>query len=392
MSDVRPAQSNHAAKPLIVLSFEGLATAAVGCYGSSWNQTPAIDTIATGGCVWDRWIATDDESAAVMQKWFADQVDHWSQRYRDRGQCSGGAVDLITDDPSIGRHADCFDRVITLPQLPVGDTDEPADDIESTQLASIIAAAIERDSEAEPWNVLWLHSNFLANRWDAPRSLFPIDEIELPSREAFEDVELIGMPNDEVIDEPTLPIFDTVAVPRQPIGDSVDPDWITSWMRTYGCQVRLIDLMIEVLLQSIGVEDPQVIVVGTNGFALGQNGWIGHHCGPLRSPEIRVPMIVSDIGPIRISGPTSDQTMVDLLCQLADGSCSLISPAAWVKTDPSLEIRTQSSRARAAVTTPKWFYVRDEDEQEHLFLKPDDVEDFNDVGRRRLDVIEEFDI
>jgi hypothetical protein len=39
---------------------------------------------------------------------------------------------------------------------------------------------------------------------------------------------------------------------------------------------------------------------------------------------------------------------------------------------------------------PSWFYVRDADESEHLFLKPDDVNDFNDVGRLRGDILETF--
>jgi hypothetical protein len=43
-----------------------------------------------------------------------------------------------------------------------------------------------------------------------------------------------------------------------------------------------------------------------------------------------------------------------------------------------------------AITTDDWFYVRDQDESEHLFLKPDDVEDFNDVARIRVEIVEKF--
>ncbi|MGB7329435.1 MAG: hypothetical protein WBD31_31440 [Rubripirellula sp.] len=381
-----PDDDDRVTRPLIVLSFDSLATAAIGCYGSSWNQTPAIDTVATGGCVWDRWIATNDDSAAVLRRWFDGGNDSWADAWR------GGAVDLITDDSSIAADATCFDRVITLPQQATQETDQPADEIETTQLASVIAAAVERDAEDEPWSVMWLHSNFLSTRWDAPRSLFPIDEIELLPHEADEEeIELIGNPEPESLVEPTAPIFETVTVPKLSLADLSDPDLVTSWMRTYGCQVRLIDLMIEILLQSISAEDPQLIVVGTGGFSLGQNGWIGRGCGPLRSPEIRVPMIISDIGPIRMPQPSSDMKMTDILRDLSQGAHRWASPKAWAARPSDAEmIRTASDRAEMVATTSSWFFVRDHDASEHLFLKPDDVEDFNDVGRLRLDVIDDF--
>lgn len=58
-------------------------------------------------------------------------------------------------------------------------------------------------------------------------------------------------------------------------------------------------------------------------------------------------------------------------------------------------VPTRSDRVIAAVTTPQWFYVRELDqhgisEEEHLYLKPDDVDDFNDIGRLRLDVIDQL--
>ncbi|WP_146532758.1 hypothetical protein [Rubripirellula reticaptiva] len=386
MSDSTASDHGRLTKPLIVLSFDALATAAIGCYGSSWNQTPAIDTIATGGCVWDRWIATNDDSAAVLRRWFDGGDNSWADAWR-----GSGAVDLITDDSSIAADAKCFDRVTTLPPQATQQDAQPADEIETTQLASVIAAAVERDAEDEPWSVMWLHSNFLSTRWDAPRSLFPIDEIELLAHEADEEeVELIGNTEPARLVEPTLPIFETVTVPKLSLADSSDPDLVTSWMRTYGCQVRLIDLMIEILLQSISADDPQLIVVGTGGFSLGQNGWIGRGCGPLRSPEIRVPMIISDIGPIRMPQPSSDVAMTDILRDLSCGASPWASPKAWAARPSDVEIKTVSDRVEMAATTSSWFFVRDQDASEHLFLKPDDVEDFNDVGRLRLDVIDDF--
>ncbi len=371
---------------LIVLSFEALATAPIGCYGSSWNQTPAMDAIAAHGCVWDRWLTSNDDSRAVLADWFGTTADPWTQGWRELG-----SIDLITDDESVGERAESFDTVTTLPFPPTDENERPATEIESTQLAALIAAAIERDGQSDPWSVMWLHSRFLASRWDAPRELFPIPENELPSREPSEGYELISDELELPAEEPIAAIFDSVVVPRLALGDVVDPDLVTSWMRTYGCQVRLIDLMIEVLLNSLTVDDPLLIVVGTSGFSLGQNGWIGHGCGTLRSPEIRLPMILSDVGPIRLPQPTSQTSLVEILRDLSSGQQPWISPKAWVRNPIERWNQTVSSRVEVAATTSSWFFVRDVDTSEHLFLKPDDVEDFNDIARLRPDVVAQFD-
>ena len=51
---------------------------------------------------------------------------------------------------------------------------------------------------------------------------------------------------------------------------------------------------------------------------------------------------------------------------------------------------TKSDRNTHAVTTPDWFYVQDHDLSEHLYLKPDDIDDFNDVARLRPDIVEQL--
>lgn len=377
--------SGQVRRRVIVLSFDSLATAAVGCYGSSWNQTPAIDAIATGGAVWDRMLAGDDRSDQVLRGWFGSADADWAAAWQ-----AFGARELITDNDAIGRDAKCFDHVVTITPDRPESNESPAADIETTRLAALVAAAIERDAEDDQWSVMWLHSDFLSHAWDAPRSLFPIDEVELARAEPDEFGETIEA--ELPADPPTDPIFDTVVVPHFQLSDSdrQDPDLITSWMRTYGCQVRLIDWMIEVLLGSIAAEDPIVVVVGTGGFSLGQNGWIGRRAGPLRSPEIRVPLIVSDIGPIRMPAIESTDFVPQVLCDLAsaDSSSGCWSPGQWVMPTSDRALPTRSDRAIQAVTTQNWFLVQDIDASEHLYLKPDDIDDFNDIARLRAGVVE----
>ena len=50
-------------------------------------------------------------------------------------------------------------------------------------------------------------------------------------------------------------------------------------------------------------------------------------------------------------------------------------------------VETSSKHVLRAITTPNWFYVQEQDLGESLFLKPDDVEDCNDVARVRKEIV-----
>jgi hypothetical protein len=111
--------------------------------------------------------------------------------------------------------------------------------------------------------------------------------------------------------------------------------------------------------------------------------------GPLRSPDIRLPLIVSDQGPIRVPQLCSTGQLPDILMALSQ-EMDLVPADQWTNQETTQRVETSSSRARQAITTPSWFCVQDPDASEHLFSKPDDVEDFNDVGRVRTDVVQEL--
>jgi hypothetical protein len=375
-------------RPLIVLSLEGLATSALGCYGSSWNSTPAIDAIAGSGCVWDRWIASSDDPLATLRDAAQPTGDPWKRAWSDRGQ-----VELLSDVPlpaDIVHHA-CFDRIETLPHDLATTDDLPAADIADSQLGRLIAAAIERDSRDEPWSVLWLHSGFLVRRWDAPRDLFPPEEADEHAGEPSEEVELLEVESERRDETPCPPpMFSSVIPPQLVLTTDTHPDLIMSWKRTYGCQIRLLDLLLEVLVEALSRHDPCVMLLGTSGFRLGQGGCVGHRPARLRSPDIHLPLLVSDHGPLRIPHLTSSSSLAGWLETIGRSGNSLLDPNTWSEPDPTPRIETRSDRAQLALTTPGWFYVRDADASEHLFLKPDDIDDFNDVARRGDDVISQL--
>lgn len=378
---------------LIVLSLDGLATSALGCYGSSWNSTPAIDSLAAAGALWDRWTATSDDPLELLSGWLGAGRADWMSPWR-----SGGAVELLTDDRrlidrGLGEH---FDEAWLVEPEAEGEAAWPAEDPAETQFGRLIASATERSAEGNhPWSVLWLHSQFLVRQWDAPRGLFPVDPIETELEEGpSEEVELLAEPwqeTDDVEQEPP-PLFDTVEPPRFELGEARHPDLVTSWMRTYGCQIRLIDLLLDVLRESLAPLDPVVVVTSTGGFNLGQNGWIGPRCGPLRSSEVRLPLIVGAGPPIRSPRLTATDRLPEILAALREADRPLVSPQQWSESDSEFEpaVSTDARGGQPAVTTARWFWVRDNELDEHLFLKPDDADDVNDVHRLSPDAVEQL--
>ena len=317
----------------------------------------------------------------------------WESHWRREGN-----IELITDVPQVAdqfEHSP-FDQLVALHDRDTCST-RPAEDIVDTQLGQLVAAAIQRDSEEEPWSMLWLHSGFLTRCWDAPRFLAIIDEFDGVDLAPSEEVELLNEDSDVMEQLESLPpVFQETLPPRLELIKNMHPDLVTSWMRTYGCQVRLIDVLLEILLTSLQAEDPSIVILGTSGFQLGQNGWIGHRQGPLRSADIRLPMIVSDVGPLHLPHLTRSTTFPQVVEDLSRDNPQqpdpslLWSPEQWCQPERELEIVTESERAHRAVSTPEWFFVQDNDSSKHLFLKPDDAEDFNNVSRLRPDVVEQF--
>ena len=323
-----------------------------------------------------------------------ETMPQWQSHWQSKG-----SVDLITDVGDISNQFDQspFDQLRSLHDQEYAETERPAEDIVDTQLGQMVAAAIERDAQDDPWSILWLHSGFLTRCWDAPRYLALIDETEEDQLAPSEEVELLHEASEVTEQLENLPlVFQETTPPKIELVDDTHPDLITSWMRTYGCQVRLVDVLLEILLTSLKVEDPYVLILGTSGFQLGQNGWIGHRQGPLRSADIRLPMIVSDVGPLHLPQLTRDSILPRVLDDLAqhgeeNPNVSLLwSPEQWCQPDCEKEIATESNRSLRAVTTPEWFFVQNTDATEHLYLKPDDIDDFNNVSRLRPDVIERF--
>ena len=403
---------------LVVLSIDGLCRDAIGAYGCRWNQTPALDALAAGGWTLDRCHLDLDSPVPAMDRfWDADAVERMNDR---------GTTVLVTDDPAVEEQADVFERVVFVPRStdsPIGSTDEPpipadspvaADNVAETHLAGVMMAAIEAELEClentgEAPELIWIHSRFLRDVWDAPLSLLPAGwDRDVADNDIDNEPDV---PTDAETDHrptvaPEVPAWaEESGVPAGAIDVEADPDRPGRIMQRYAAQVRLIDELLEILLASVSAEDPAVAIVSTGGFALAQNvaadhrAAVGYRSGPLRSSHVHVPMIFSDLGPIRDAMLTTPRPVlkqwlagggrVDRDALIRRATAGHESEEAPTST---LVIQTKSDRATGVVTTARWFSVLDDpgvaggSQQRVLFAKPDDVHDVNDVARRTGDL------
>jgi hypothetical protein len=407
----------------IVISLDGLATAAVGAYGSSWNETPAIDRMASQGTVFDRAICTHDHTASQLKAiWGERGINHdfvsaWKR---------SGRVELFVN---AGEQATLLSQLadqLGFDQCTVVETNAdsehdasqnsklPPDDIEDTSLAQLFVPVLDRLNDVDPqesrdWSLLWIHSDLLTRCWDAPRWLFPIDE-EDDDEEPIDQVDWLledfEAASADVIHtdapEPKPPgLFESTEVPKLALNPDSHPDLVTSWMQTYGCQVRLLDRLMELLLEAIEsfAEPVGLALVGTSGFSLGQNGWIGHRAGSIRTPQIHVPIVLFDgSGPgIRRSGVQPIETALHAILPIPSqeepslGETKRVAASEWSREDDAdLAVTTQTARAKRVITTPQWFFVQEsgDEEEARLYLKPDDRDDMNDVADRCRDVVD----
>ncbi|MEM9366040.1 MAG: hypothetical protein AAGD07_08575 [Planctomycetota bacterium] len=365
------------------MTFESFTPAALSCFGSAFNRTPAIDSIAAKGWVASRLVAENVDPRLVLRSW-------WSQPWWE-----GRDVTFITDDPMLA------DAPEVDPHAQVHWIENAATSIATTwedthlaRLASLAAASLTQmdgADEASSSGVVWLHSRFLSQAWDAPRSLFPVEELawEDESEALYDDEgKPIEAQHTDAWTAPLPALFNDVEPPHLNLGINEHPDFAITWMRTYATQVRLIDLVIETL--TLASPSSRVLLAGTSGMALGTNRHIGPAAGPLRSCHLHLPLILA-LNLQQRSGHLlgSGQVATWLNALLSGQVPAAATAAAWAQPyDSAAPVITHDQHGvPVAVSTHDWFYGVNDN---RLFVKPDDIHDVNDVARLRPDVVEQL--
>ncbi|MGB1924906.1 MAG: hypothetical protein ACPHL6_00160 [Rubripirellula sp.] len=375
-----------APQPLIVVSLEGITPNALSCYGCSWNRTPSLDQLCASGSIWDRMVACSDESNFILEQWICDKSE-WVAPYRKLGATS------LFADQSLEQLTDhCFDEITIIPVEPVTESQLPCEEVFETRFGQLIATAIQRLNEPNPASVIWIHSDFLTKCWDAPLPMDEVDSGEELENGIIPDDETLWTDEDKVEDSAIQPhdmLPPQVIPPNFIIQAEDDPDLLPQWMDRYAAQVRLIDGMMGYLMDEANQRGARLVFTGTSGFRLGQNSEFGFKTTKLRSSDICLPLLVSGHGPIRVPHLTSSAQLPELLKMIGSGVKALCSAEQWAESrSRPAAIRINSARCRAAVVNPEWFCVTDCDGEENLFLKPDDLNDYNNVARLRPDVVD----
>jgi hypothetical protein len=304
-----------------------------------------------------------------------------------------GPVELLTDEPSIALSTvvTALDRVDLIKAR--DSQAAPCNKIEETQLAKLFATAVDRLSRKDLPGLLWIHTSNLVRTWDAPRDLAIIDDDSFDDdwedSDELSDFGVAERRADQAMAPRPPAVFMDCVPPSFRVPDDSHPDLIVSWMRTYGCQVRLLDMLIRTLLMLETCRSAQVVLAGTSGFALGEQGWFGANAGPLRSNRVRLPLLISGPTPLRVPTLVSSSVVPILLQLMGRGKTPLISAEMWLarESEYSPIIETNGFSGEVVRTTPRWCGARDGSGKTQLYLKPDDINDVNDIASLRTDVV-----
>lgn len=360
----------------ICLVIDRLQAGILGPYGNTWIHTPHWNRLASESFLFDQFLVTEPQLAAIYQAWWQLGANDGTQATLPRWLAAHNVhAALLTDEPAVARHplADGFaERTL----LPAADEAPSAEEITDTQLARCFGAAAElTDSLPEPY-CLWIHSRGMDGPWDAPYEL----------RAQYADEE-----------DPTPPDF--TAVPEHWLAEDADPDELLGIVHAYAGQVSLVDdclgLFLDALRESPRTERTLLAVVGSRGFPLGEHRRVGTGDESLYNELVHVPWLLrlpDGLGAMDRSSALIQPA--DVAATLTDwcGSTSSDLIAAGQSLLPLVRGEKMSlrdhlllrSRSDRAIRTPAWHLRQSlaSATAVELYAKPADRWEVNEVSSR----------
>lgn len=390
-------EASQCPRRLLVVAVEGLRPAMMSCFGGGWSPTPNLDWMAAHGVVFDRMV---HESLGAESAY----AGLWSGRHAAEGVGSKEASVLwrllqsqdvpwllATDRvtwPVFGE----LERSGDLLALPSPrDLGEAPDRTWWDEALEESLGVWLEDRGAE--GVLWLHASGWASTWDAP----------LAWRDDL---------SDEEDDQPA-------PVGREPPEDSsgmaADPDQVFGWVRAAAAQARAFDeawrMVLLLLEQHALLADCGVVLLGLDGYPLGEHGVIGYRGCPPFAERYSVPLLFYPPRGLPLGRRSATWTQcTDLYRQtlqwmLPEISKEMVFPTDSLPLDLEASSLVQPCRpsvlihselGRALITDP-WSAVwprkskdagSNEDEPGMLFVTPEDNWQCNEVHSRAPGVLE----
>ncbi len=395
----------------ICLVIDRLHAGYLGGYGNRWVQTPELDRLTAESFVFDHATLDSPDLASLYRSWWHGHHACESVPTLDpslslptRLKQAGIATTFMTDDPAAlaALPADVAAQIDTM-LLDVPRPTRPARDVRLAHLGQVFDAALTWLESAPSPFLLWLHIGSLGITWDAP--------VEL--REHYRDEE--------------DPEFEYgVDVPQFVLPANYDPDQLQAILQAYAAQITLLDEhvghFIDCIRDSSLSADTLISLVGGRGLPLGEHRRVGPYDEALCGELIHTPWLM------RFPDRLGALCRSDALVQPADLGATL---ADWWKITPATtEPRVAKSllsivrdevtviRDRAicrnswgerGIRTARWYLRQTADQpapgdepsraspnhadaqnQIHLFGKPDDRYEVNEVADRCPDIANEL--
>ena len=392
----------------ICIVVDGLRASALGAYGNTWYPTPALDQLAArsivadwllvdspirehfyrglwgGRSAWRSVSAGDPESESLF-------IPHWLAE-------SGVRQTVLTDEPWLAQQADgrSFQSCRQVDHCNPNGNDSltTAESIEETALARLFAALVEEldewasagESDAEGARMLWVHSCGMLGPWDAPQDI-----------------------RQSLAEEGETAATALVVPPQYEKGD--DPDRWLEWRIAYAAQATVLDACIGAVVAALDetglADDTMLMLVGSRGFALGEHGTAGAGACDLFEEVLHVPWLVR-VPEGRAADEAGWGSRFDGLCQPADVAGTLLD---WFGIDPGpgtsdgMSLLTEAmsplgrqyviscgEQGQRAIRIPAWMlrHTPEGDPPAHLYVKPDDRWEMNDVAPRCPEVTDKL--
>lgn len=301
---------------VVIVTIEGLGTNLVGCYGGSIGPTKNWDHFAAHAIVFDQFWADTLRPIDVLESMLLGE--HFANRSRRYAPETSEAMStlfaralLVTDSLNVIEQMSCdfFGDMLLVesqtddPRTDDADSaddddrwggdeawdehresddesaDHPSNQETSTQIARLFEAALGRwASVLEEYPILWIHSQGLNGRWDAP-------------------YEYRSIMCDE--GDPDPPVDTTRA--QLKLAPDTDPDLVFGMACAAGGQAIAMDDawgMIEEILEQLGIaEECLQVLAGVSGYPMGEHGWVGYspqslHAETLHAESLHLPLIV----------------------------------------------------------------------------------------------------
>ena len=180
----------------------------------------------------------------------ANETSSWSVALPQRLNRAGVATSLVTDERWLAEHPAAAGFV----QRELVETESvtnPAENIETTQLARLFAVASAGLAQLPQPFCLWVHAGSMGRLWDAP--------LELRNRYA---------------DEGDPPPSESVEVPCRPLPENFDPDELLTIVQAYAAQASLLDAclagLLDALAESSAAPNTLVAVLSAQGISTGR--------------------------------------------------------------------------------------------------------------------------